>query len=99
MLVGTGKICGIPQPFLCLGKRLPIQGFGAVLARDGAAWGRAIGTIGGRCFTECFSWHQIVMLNVVPGASDVDVDLVFLGTLSFVSKGKNAPETSKANLG
>jgi len=47
-----------------------------------------------------FSWHQIVMLNVVPGTVMSMLILYFLGTLNFVVKGKKErTEPLPTNLG
>ena len=100
MLVGMGNNLWHPTAIPLLGKMFPDRkGLALSLHGMGGNMGDALAPLAVGALLSAFSWHQIVMLNVVPGAVMSMLILYFLGTLTFVSKGKNADEAPKANLG
>lgn len=101
MLVGMGNNLWHPTAIPLLGKMFPERkGLALSLHGMGGNMGDALAPLAVGALLSVFSWHQIVMLNVVPGTIMSMLILYFLGTLNFVSKGKKeSPAPSVTDLG
>ncbi len=90
MLVGMGNNLWHPTAIPLLGQMFPQRkGLALSLHGMGGNLGDALAPLAVGGMLSFLTWHQIVILNVVPGALMSVLILYFLGAMTFVPKSKS----------
>ena len=89
MLVGMGNNLWHPTAIPLLGQMFPQRnGLALSLHGRGGNMGDALAPLAVGGMLSFLTWHQIVMINVVPGALMSVLILYFLGAMTFTPKSK-----------
>ena len=93
MLVGMGNNLWHPTAIPLLGQMFPQRkGLALSLHGMGGNLGDALAPLAVGGMLSFLTWHQIVILNVVPGALMSVLILYFLGAMTFVPKSKSSSQ-------
>ncbi len=93
MLVGMGNNLWHPTAIPLLGRMFPQRkGLALSLHGMGGNLGDALAPLAVGGMLSFLTWHQIVILNVVPGALMSVLILYFLGAMTFVPKSKSSSQ-------